>query len=276
MKNIIDTTSLKAKPVTTATVAHANAVRAALRVRSRRKPDTVPIRRSECSQPGRKVTDQVDVGFFSGNTVTSQHTGRHVRGHVGMAPVMNVIARSRRACVWTVGALVTAALASAGVAFAVIGSGGSTSAPACEVTIDAHRYTLDREQVSNALVITAAASELGMAHHAVTVAIAAGLQESGLHNVDHGDRDSIGIFQQRPSQGWGTPSELLQPGYAARAFLSRLAQIADWESLPVTVAAQRVQRSATPNAYASWEAEARTIAQATTGEVTGALHCTAP
>ncbi len=193
-----------------------------------------------------------------------------------MAPVMNVITRSRRACVWTVGALVAAALASAGVAFAVIGSGGSTGAPACEVTIGAHRYTLDREQVSNALVITAAASELGMAHHAVTVAIAAGLQESGLHNVDHGDRDSIGIFQQRPSQGWGTPSELLQPGYAARAFLSRLAQIGGWESLPVTVAAQRVQRSATPNAYASWEAEARTIAQATTGEVTGALHCTAP
>lgn len=222
------------------------------------------------------MTDQVDVGFFSGNTVMSQHTGRHVRVPVGMAPVMNVIMRSRRACVWTVGALVTAALASAGVAFAVIGSGGSTGAPACEVTIGAHRYTLDREQVSNALVITAAASELGMAHHAVTVAIAAGLQESGLHNVDHGDRDSIGIFQQRPSQGWGTPSELLQPGYAARAFLSRLAQIAGWESLPVTVAAQRVQRSATPNAYASWEAEARTIARATTGEVTGALHCTAP
>jgi hypothetical protein len=208
--------------------------------------------------------------------VTSQHSGHHVRAPVGLVAIVNVMTRSRRTCVWTLGALVAAALASTGTAFAVIGSDDSTGEPACEVTIGAHRFTLDREQVSNAFVITTAASELGMPHHAVTVAIAAGLQESGLHNIDHGDLDSIGIFQQRPSQGWGTPSQLLQPGYAARAFLSQLGQIAGWESLPVTVAAQRVQRSATPNAYASWEAEARTIARATTGEVAGALHCTAP
>ena len=151
----------------------------------------------------RRVTDQVDVGFFSGHTVTSQHTGRHVRAHIGMAPVMNVIKRWPRACVWALGALVAAALASAGVVSAVIGSGGSTGAPACEVTIGAHRYTLDRVQMSNALVITAAASELGMAHHAVTVVIVAGLQESGLHNVDHGDRELDRHLPTAPLPGMG-------------------------------------------------------------------------
>jgi hypothetical protein len=181
--------------------------------------------------------------------------------------------RARR---WIVSAVVVALLVSAGVAVAIIAIGTSSGGPACEVTIGTQTYPLDRQQAANALAITAVASDLGMAHHAVTVAVAAALQESGLHNLTHGDRDSLGIFQQRPSQGWGTPSQLLQPRYAAQAFLSHLAQVNGWESIPVTVAAQEVQRSATPNAYAKWETEARAIARATTGEVPGALHCAAP
>jgi hypothetical protein len=184
--------------------------------------------------------------------------------------------RRRRARSWILGAVLAVLVASAGVGAAIVGLGSSSNGPACQVTIGSEKYALDREQAANALAITATTHDLGMADHAVTVAVAAALQESGMHNLTHGDRDSVGIFQQRPSQGWGTPSQLLQPRYAAQAFLSRLAQINGWEVLPVTVAAQRVQRSATPNAYAKWEAEARAIARATTGEVPGALRCAAP
>jgi hypothetical protein len=197
----------------------------------------------------------------------------------GQNPAMSargsVTPRSRRARRWIVSAVIGALFVSAGVATALI-VGNSSSGPACAVTIGDQTYSLDREQAANALAITAVSSDLGMAHHAVTVAVAAALQESGLHDLTHGDRDSVGIFQQRPSQGWGTPTQLVQPRYAAQAFLSHLAGVYGWESLPVTVAAQAVQHSATPNAYAKWEAEARAIARATTREVPGALHCAAP
>ena len=81
-------------------------------------------------------------------------------------------------------------------------------------------------------------------------ALAAAFQESGLHNLSHGDRDSLGLFQQRPSQGWGTPSQIMDPGYAAGAFYHRLAQVTGWQTTSVTDAAQQVQRSAAPDAYA--------------------------
>ena len=182
--------------------------------------------------------------------------------------------RSRPARTWILLTLLGVLVASAGVGAAIVGFGSSPSGPPCQVTTTSGTYPLDREQATNAIAITTVAQSLGMPHHAVTVAVAAALQESGLHNLTHGDRDSLGIFQQRPSQGWGTPGQLLQPRYAAQAFLSRLAQIDGWASLPVTDAAQRVQRSATPNAYAKWEPEARAIARATTGELPGALSCT--
>jgi hypothetical protein len=152
----------------------------------------------------------------------------------------------------------------------------SAARPDCIVSIGAQRVALDTEQATNAVTIAAVARELGLADHSVTIANAAALQESGLRNLDHGDRDSLGLFQQRPSQGWGTPAQLLDPRYAARAFLTHLAQIEGWQSLPVTVAAQRVQRSATPRAYARWETQARLIARATTGEVPGAMQCRVP
>jgi hypothetical protein len=112
--------------------------------------------------------------------------------------------------------------------------------------------------------------------HAVTVALAAALQESRLHNLTYGDLDSIGLFQQRPSQGWGTRPQLLIPRAAAAAFFRGLQKIPDWATLPVTDAAQQVQRSATPDAYAQWEKEARTLAEVFTGEVPAGLSCRFP
>ncbi len=160
-------------------------------------------------------------------------------------------------------------------AIAFVATRGSTTAgtPPCQVVASGFRYRLDRSQVANAIIITDTASRLGLSHHAVTVALAAALQESLLHNLDHGDRDSLGLFQQRPSQGWGSPSQILDPRHAAEAFLGALARIDRWQTLPVNDAAQLVQRSATPNAYSKSEAEARAIARATTGELPGTLTC---
>lgn len=134
-------------------------------------------------------------------------------------------------------------------------------------------FTLSPDQAQNAAIITAVGLHRGMPDHAVTVALATALQESNLVNLPYGDRDSLGLFQQRPSQGWGTAAQILDPAYAASAFYARLAQVPGWESLPVTEAAQLVQASADPSAYAQWEPEAQALAIASTGERPAALSC---
>uniref|UniRef100_UPI003899125C M23 family metallopeptidase n=1 Tax=Actinoplanes sandaracinus TaxID=3045177 RepID=UPI003899125C len=101
------------------------------------------------------------------------------------------------------------------------------------------------------------------------VAVATALQESNLINLGNlgagNDHDSLGLFQQRPSQGWGTPAQIMTPDYAAGKFYERLLTVPGWPSLPVTEAAQRVQRSAYPNAYAKHETRATAIVAAYTG-----------
>jgi hypothetical protein len=134
-------------------------------------------------------------------------------------------------------------------------------------------YGLDLEQARNATTIAAVGKRLGMPDHAVSIALATAYLESGLHNIDYGDRDSLGLFQQRPSQGWGTPAQIMTPHYAAANFFRHLARVPGWEVIPVTEAAQRVQRSALPNGYAQFEPAARAIAEALTGEVPGGFTC---
>ena len=149
----------------------------------------------------------------------------------------------------------------------------ASSSPGCLVADGTQTYHLDRQQVANALIITAAARDNGLEHHAVTVALAAAIRESQLRNLKHGDRDSLGLFQQRPSQGWGTPAEILDPHTAASRFFLALRRVDRWQAMPVTQAAQTVQHSATPTAYAAVEPEGRAIARATTGERPGTLRC---
>jgi hypothetical protein len=144
----------------------------------------------------------------------------------------------------------------------------------CQVVAGSRVYVLDREQAANAITIATAAHAVGLPHHAVTIADAAALQESALHNLGHGDHDSRGLFQQRPSQGWGSPEQILNPTFAAKSFFYALARVEGWQTLSVNDAAQRVQHSAQPTAYAKWENEARALARATTGELPGALTCT--
>lgn len=135
-------------------------------------------------------------------------------------------------------------------------------------------YTLAAQQADEASIIAAVAERLGLPDHAVTVALATSLQESKLRNLSYGDKDSVGLFQQRPSEGWGTRAEILDPVYAATAFYRRLVQVPGWQTMPVTDAAQMVQHSDAPLAYGQWATEARTLARALTGEVPAGLSCT--
>jgi hypothetical protein len=145
--------------------------------------------------------------------------------------------------------------------------------PMCTLGAGDNAVDYEFEQAADASTIAAVAKRRGLADHAVTIALAAALQESKLYNVESGDRDSIGIFQQRPSQGWGSPTQLHDPAYAANAFFSHLEKIGNWPSLPIATAAQLVQRSADGTAYAQWEEQAHVLARALTGELPGGLTC---
>ncbi|MFJ1545318.1 hypothetical protein [Streptomyces sp. NPDC088246] len=137
-------------------------------------------------------------------------------------------------------------------------------------------YRMSPEQASNAATISAVGTSRGLPERAVTIALATALQESGLRNIEHGDRDSLGLFQQRPSQGWGTEKQILDPVYSAGEFYRHLAEVPGYSRLPLTVAAQRVQRSGFPQAYAKHEPDAALLAAALTGRTPAALTCTPP
>ena len=174
--------------------------------------------------------------------------------------------------------LVVAALAFGGAAAFVTWRDGSLPlVPAveeCQARVDGHLVELDLEQSRYAALITAISVQRGMPARAATIALATAYQESDLRNLEYGDRDSVGLFQQRPSQGWGTPDQLQDPTYATNAFYDALAQVDGYESMPVTEAAQEVQRSGFPEAYADHEQDARVLASALTGNSRAAFWCT--
>ncbi|MGH8774895.1 MAG: hypothetical protein ACRDWI_06900 [Jiangellaceae bacterium] len=143
----------------------------------------------------------------------------------------------------------------------------------CTAEIGGQTATLSPEQAGHAATIAAVAEQRGLPARAVTIALATAYQESDLYNLDYGDRDSLGLFQQRPSQGWGTPAEIQDPVYATGRFYEALVQVPDYRELEITVAAQQVQRSAFPDAYAAHEAEARVIASALSGNSPAAFSC---
>ncbi|MFD3933352.1 heavy metal transporter [Streptomyces sp. NPDC058614] len=156
---------------------------------------------------------------------------------------------------------------------------GGPGVPRCTVVSgksDGESYEFTPEQAVNAATISAVGTNRGMPERAVTIALATALQESGLRNIQHGDRDSLGLFQQRPSQGWGTTKEILDPAYAADIFYEHLAKVKGYAQLPLTVAAQRVQRSAYPDAYAKHEPDATLLAAALTGRSAATLTCQGP
>lgn len=131
---------------------------------------------------------------------------------------------------------------------------------------------LTAEMRANALVIIQVGRDLGVSDYGITIALATAMQESSLRNLNWGDRDSVGLFQQRPSAGWGTVAQLTTPSHAARLFYGGssnpnkgvtrgLLEISGWKNLTLTRAAQAVQISAYPDAYAKWETSARSWLQ---------------
>ena len=126
---------------------------------------------------------------------------------------------------------------------------------------------LNDERRTNAQIIVNVGREMGISDYGIVIALATAMQESSLRNINWGDRDSVGLYQQRPSSGWGTVEQIMDPAHATRLFFGGpnnpnagktrgLLDISGWESMTLTVAAQRVQISAYPDAYAKWEPSA--------------------
>jgi hypothetical protein len=125
------------------------------------------------------------------------------------------------------------------------------------------------QQVAHARTIAQVGRELGLPPRAAVIAVATALQESHLNNYGHlgkrNDHDSQGLFQQRPSAGWGTPKQITNPRYAATKFYRKLMRVRNWQHRPLTQVAQAVQVSAFPFAYAKWEAMAGHLVRAAYG-----------
>ena len=152
----------------------------------------------------------------------------------------------------------------------IIYSGRTLQVPGVQAAVPASPgvTALTPEMAANARTIIQVGRSLGVNDYGLVIALATAMQESSMLNLNYGDRDSLGLFQQRPSKGWGTPAQVTDPTYSARLFYggrqgpnvgitNGLLDIAGWQSKSVTQAAQAVQRSAYPDAYAKWETSAR-------------------
>ncbi len=126
-------------------------------------------------------------------------------------------------------------------------------------------------QVAHARVIVAVGRQMRVPARGWVIAVATAMQESSLRNLPGGDRDSVGLFQQRPSQGWGSRAQLTDPRYASHAFYAHLLRVAGWQQMPLTDAAQTVQHSATPHAYAKWEDDAQALVASITNRPAEAI-----
>ena len=143
----------------------------------------------------------------------------------------------------------------------------------CVATIGGQTAQLDLEQSYNAAIIAGVAVQRGLPPRAVSIAFATALQESGLRNLTYGDRDSIGLFQQRPSQGWGTVAQIMVPQYSAGKFYDALVRINNWQTRDIGEVAQAVQRSAVPDGYTKHVSRAKILASALSGETVAAFTC---
>ncbi|MFF3501153.1 C40 family peptidase [Streptomyces sp. NPDC003247] len=129
-------------------------------------------------------------------------------------------------------------------------------------TVRVEGLDLPGEQIPNAQTIVATGISLDVPSRGQIVALATALQESRMRNLNYGDRDSLGLFQQRPSQGWGTSDQIRDPVYASERFYEALLKVNGWQQMTITQAAQAVQKSGYPDAYAQWEALATALQKA--------------
>ena len=145
--------------------------------------------------------------------------------------------------------------------------------PGCRAGTGVQAIDLDPEQAEVAATIAGVAARHRLPRQAVTIALAAALQESKLHNLAYGDRDSVGIFQQRPSEGWGSAAQLQDPVYASTKFYTVLAKVHGYTTMPVYQAAQEVQHSADGSAYQQWTDIAGQLTGYFTGKSAHGVSC---
>ena len=143
----------------------------------------------------------------------------------------------------------------------------------CVATANNKMAVVDLEQAHFASIIAGVSVRRGLSPRAASIALATAYQETGIRNLTYGDRDSVGLFQQRPSQGWGTKQQLMDPSYAAGRFYDALVKIKNWETDDINNVAQKVQRSGYPEAYNDHEADARVLASALTGQSPAGFSC---
>jgi hypothetical protein len=143
----------------------------------------------------------------------------------------------------------------------------------CVASANNRSTVVDLEQAHFASIIAGVAVRRGLPPRAASIALATAYQETGIRNLDYGDRDSLGLFQQRPSQGWGTRQQLMDPYYATGKFYDALVKIKNWESADINDVAQKVQFSGHPEAYRDHEADARVLASALTGQSAAGFSC---
>jgi hypothetical protein len=171
--------------------------------------------------------------------------------------------------------VVALVLGLAGFLLVRMGAGPLPDPEGCTAEVDDQRVELTSTQARHASLIAALAVRRGMPARAASIALATAFQESRLRNLDHGDRDSVGLFQQRPSQGWGTREQLQDPVYATNAFYDALEKVEGYQEMRITEAAQAVQRSGFPEAYEQHAPGARALASALTGWSPEAFVCVA-
>jgi hypothetical protein len=145
--------------------------------------------------------------------------------------------------------------------------------PGCQAGPNAAIISLDTDQAAIASVIAGVAARRHLPVQAVTIAMATAMQESNLEDLNYGDRDSLGVFQQRPSQGWGTPAEIMNPVYATTRFYEALVQVPKYAKIPLDVAAQDVQHSADGSAYETQAYVAGLLAGYFTGSPQHQVSC---
>lgn len=143
----------------------------------------------------------------------------------------------------------------------------------CMITTEETSVVVDLEQSKYASIIAGLTLKRALPARAASIALTTAYQESEIRNIDYGDRDSLGLFQQRPSQDWGTAKQIMDPYYSTGAFYDALVKIRNWQKRDITEVAQAVQISAYPDAYRDHESDGRALASALTGHSPAAIAC---
>jgi len=143
----------------------------------------------------------------------------------------------------------------------------------CVATANNNSTVVDLDQAHFASIIAGVSVRRGLPPRAASIAIATAYQETGIRNLDYGDSDSVGLFQQRPSQGWGTKQQLMDPYHSTGKFYDALVKIKNWETDDINDVAQKVQRSGHPEAYRDHEADGRVLASTLTGQSAAGFSC---